>query len=63
MAHYDPAVAPDPSEWQALDEQERVDLVRQFHRRAHLKMPNATLHASFHVIVETQIAMSDARES
>ena len=61
MAHYDPAVAPDPPEWQALDEQERIDLVRRYHRRAGVKMPNATLHSAFHAIVETQIATSDAR--
>ena len=61
MAHYDPADAPNPAEWLALDEQERIDLVRRFHRSARLKMPNATLHSAFHVIVETQIAMSDAR--
>jgi hypothetical protein len=61
MRRYDPAVAPDPSEWLALDEQERIDLVRRFHRRARLKMPNATLHAAFHAIVENQLTSSDSR--
>jgi hypothetical protein len=61
MTRYDPAVPPDPSEWLALDEQERIDLVRRFHRRARLKMPNATLHAAIHAIVENQLASSDTR--
>lgn len=61
MARYDPAVAPDPAEWQALDEHERIGVVLRFHRRAGVEMPNATLHAAFHVVVETQLAMADTR--
>lgn len=56
---YDPDRAPDPEVWLALDEQERQVLVEDFHRRADDHLPNETVHAIFHVIVENQIAMGD----
>jgi hypothetical protein len=34
VQRYDPLEAPDPEEWMELDEQERIDLVRDYHRRA-----------------------------
>jgi len=59
MQRYDPLKAPDPGKWLALDEQERIDLVRDYHRRARIKLPDATLHAVVHAIVESQIALGD----
>jgi hypothetical protein len=59
MQRYDPLKAPDPEEWLALDEQERIDLVRDYHRRARIKLPDATLHAVMHAIVENQIALGE----
>lgn len=56
MTHYDPEVPPDPSEWLALDEQERMQLAEAHHKAARIKLPNAKAHACFHVIVENQIA-------
>jgi Domain of unknown function (DUF1841) len=56
---YDPAVAPDPERWLALDEQERTDLVLDYHRRAGITLPNEKLHAVMHATVENQIAMGD----
>ncbi|UWU91654.1 SEC-C metal-binding domain-containing protein [Bradyrhizobium sp. CB1015] len=53
---YDPVVEPDPEQWLALDEQERIDLVMEYHRRARIRVPRAKAHAIFHVIVESQIA-------
>jgi hypothetical protein len=53
---YDPLVAPDPVQWLMLDEQERIDLVLAYHRRAGLRAPGEELHATIHVIVENQIA-------
>ena len=41
MQRYDPLEAPDPDEWLALDEQERLDLVQEYHRRARIPLPNA----------------------
>jgi hypothetical protein len=59
MQHYDPLEAPDPEGWLALDEQERIALVRDYHRSAGIRVPNATLHATLHAMVETQIALGD----
>ena len=53
---YDPALAPDPEEWLALDEQERVLLVRQHHKRARERSGSPQLHAIVHATVETQLA-------
>src|SRR5258708_2203477 len=57
MQRYDPLKAPDPEEWLALDEQERIELARDCHRRKGIRLPNATLHATAHAIVETQCAL------
>jgi hypothetical protein len=59
MQRYDPLVAPDAEEWLALDEQERIDLARDYHRRARIRVPNTKVHATVHAIVETQIALGD----
>jgi hypothetical protein len=59
MQRYDPLHAPDPKEWNELDEQERIQVVEQYHRRARIPLPNAKAHAVFHAVVETQIALGD----
>jgi len=45
MQRYNPLEAPDGQEWLALDEQERIDLVRAYHRKASIRLPNAKVHA------------------
>jgi hypothetical protein len=59
MDSYDPLHAPDADQWLELDESERIALVTDHHRRAGVKLPNLALHATIHVIVETQAAMRD----
>jgi hypothetical protein len=59
MDAYDPAVGPDPTEWLALDESERITLAEEYHREAGEPAPSPRLHATFHNVVETQIAMGD----
>src|SRR5260370_24212594 len=59
MKRYDPLKRPEPEAWQLLDEQERLNLVEDFHRRARVQLPNAKVHAVIHVIVENQIALGD----
>ena len=59
MRRYDPLEAPNPEEWLALDEQERIDLARDYHRNARIRLPNAKVHATVHAMVETQIALGD----
>lgn len=53
---YDPDAAPDPEEWLALDETQRIELVSAYHRRLSAKLPNDHLHAAIHAIVENQLA-------
>jgi hypothetical protein len=59
MQRYNPLEAPDPEQWLALDEKKRIDLVRDYHRRARIRLPNEKAHATFHAIVEAQIALGD----
>jgi hypothetical protein len=59
LAGYDPEEAPDPAEWLERDKDERLLLVEAYHARAGVDLPNANLHAAFHVIVENQIALGD----
>jgi hypothetical protein len=56
---YDALIAPDPDEWLALDEQERIDAAEAYHRRERIRLPNAKVHATVHAIVENQIALGD----
>jgi hypothetical protein len=59
MKTYDPLNAPDPQEWLAIDEPQRLWLVEEFHQRAHIRLPNVKAHAVVHAIVENQIALGD----
>ena len=53
---YDPAVPPDPAEWLALDEDMQIALVEDYHRRAGIDLPKATVHAAIHAVIEQQLA-------
>jgi len=59
MERYDPHRAPDPAEWNALSESERMALVQDYHRRARINVPNLPIHAGAHMIVENQAALGD----
>lgn len=65
MEVYDPSQPPDPKQWLALTESERVELVQEFHADALQELEDHdpdgalsrnTLHAAIHVVVETQLA-------
>jgi len=55
--YYDPDHAPDPREWLALDEQERIRLAQNYHVSVRARLPNLKAHAVFHAVVENQIAL------
>lgn len=61
MDRYNPEATPDPEQWLALDEGERIYLVESCHRDARVDLPKAAraLHASIHVVVENQLALND----
>lgn len=57
---YDPHQHVDPENWQALDESDRIESVREYHRRKRIRLPDENLHAVMHVTVENQVALGDA---
>ena len=59
MRQYNPLRAPEPSNWLALDEAERIQLILQYHESQQVTVPNLHAHAAFHAIIETQVAMGD----
>jgi hypothetical protein len=59
MQRYDPLKAPKAEEWNALDEDERLDLVRAYHRKLRPPVPNLEMHANYHVLIENQAALAD----
>jgi len=61
MESYDPNTAPDPTEWLALDEGERVMLVEDYHRRTRVRLPRAAreMHGNIHAVIEAQLAMNE----
>ncbi len=62
MAHlrYDPHEHIAADAWLELDESERMQLVARYHRRQRIHLPNETIHALMHVIVENQVALGDS---
>ena len=60
MKTYEPEIAPSAAEWLAIDEAERISLVESYHRRYRTQLPQLTLHATIHVVVENQIALGEA---
>ncbi|WP_347332005.1 hypothetical protein [Marinimicrobium locisalis] len=59
MISYDPSVQPNKEEWLESTEQERIDLVKNFHELndESLDEEALTVHSAVHVIVENQLAM------
>ncbi|MDD5699108.1 MAG: hypothetical protein PHH77_10875 [Victivallaceae bacterium] len=59
MKNYSPDRPINPEEWLALDEEERIRLVRAFHENLDDGLPEDALplHSSIHAIVENQLAM------
>jgi len=57
---YDPDHDIDPRIWEATDEVERMECVKDYHRRRKIRLPSANAHAAIHAIVENQIALGDA---
>jgi hypothetical protein len=51
---------PHSATWLELDENERVDAVMEYHRRAKVELENLKLHAMTHVVVENQVALGEA---
>jgi len=54
--YYDPNVSPDPDSWLLLDEQDRISQAEKYHKKRGIRLPNTKAHATFHAIIENQIA-------
>jgi hypothetical protein len=59
VLQYDPHQHVASEAWQALDESECIESVRQYHRQNRIRLANESLHATIHVIVENQVALGD----
>ena len=60
LLRYDPHEHIVPDAWLELDESERMHPVARYHRRQRIRLPNETIHAVMHVIVENQVALGDS---
>ena len=59
MEEYDPDRDLAADEWLDLDEQGRMILVEDYHRRHRIRMPSVEGHAVIHTIVENQLALEE----
>ena len=59
MTTYDPEVDQSPTEWLATDEAGRIAEVEAYHRRLRIQLPQPTLHATIHTVVENQVALGE----
>jgi hypothetical protein len=59
MNTYDADRDPDPNAWLGLEEDTKIDLVVAYHRRHRPRTPRVRLHATFHTIVENQLAANE----
>lgn len=59
MKKYDPNQPVDPEAWLAMDEDKRIRLVEDYHRRKRIEAPDLTVHALFQTLVENQVALGD----
>lgn len=57
--HYDPDAAPEPAEWLALDQAERIDAVRAWRRREGMEVANERVFATMLATAETQVAQGE----
>ena len=56
---YDANERPHSATWLELDENERIDAVMDYHRRAGVKLEDLKLHAITHVVVENQVVLGE----
>ena len=59
MQKYDPMLKPDADRWEALDDDERISVVMEYHQEAGIQLPDEYAHALLHVVVENQIALAE----
>ena len=56
MRRYDPNQTPNPTEWLALDEGQRILLIERFHKQHGEYGESLKVHSIMHAVVEEQLA-------
>ncbi len=56
---YDPMRQLNIQRWLGHSEAERIEAVLSYHRKHRFSAPSLTAHATFHVVVENQVALGD----
>ena len=56
---YDPGENPDSKDWLALDGEQKLRLIQQYHRKNGIRLRNSRLHALIHAAVENQVALGN----
>ena len=59
ITHYNPLENPDPEEWTALEEMERIELVMEYHTQNEEEMPDVFMHCAIQAVIEYQVALGD----
>jgi len=59
MGEYDPNLNIDPMKWGSLDDDQKLQLVEEYHEQFDPDLPDLALHSVLHTIVENQIALGD----
>lgn len=59
LESYDALQAPEPHEWLALPDQQRIELVLAYHHGIGDRGENEQVHCMLHAIVENQAAMGE----
>lgn len=59
MREYDPNLNIDPMKWGSLDDDQKLQLVEEYHEQFDPDLPDLALHSVLHTIVENQIALGD----
>lgn len=59
MREYDPTLNLDPVKWSSLDDDQKLQLVQEYHERFDSDLPDLALHSVVHTIIENQIALGN----
>jgi len=59
MHKYDPMLEPNTEQWEALDPDQCINMVMDYHQEAGIELPDEYTHALLHVVIENQIALGE----
>lgn len=59
MFRYDADSTGHQSFWDEIDDQERIDLIIEYHEKVGHEVENLRIHAALHAVVENQVLLGD----